>query len=306
MPIEKVDSTDLTYYLVCYDKDGKEQTDRWRPAERARLRARFKTMPITDVFIMSHGWRGDIPAAKEQYNRWIQAMAGCEADRKQIRELRKDFKPLLVGFHWPSQPWGDEEIGVGAGASFAAPGGRAGGSLEDAIANTSSSTPIASPTTPAARAALTTIFSAAARGTPPGNKLPPDVAEAYRTLDRESGMGDGGPGAAPGDDREPFNPNRAYANAKPVPGQPPSFGGGGLSSLLSPLRQTVVLEDEGSRAHGRRVRRILAALERAESGAPGPRRSLPPDGAQLRLHRHVRVPERARRQGHVAGARCIR
>ena len=251
---------------------------------------------------MSHGWKGDIPAAREQYNRWIQAMAGCEADRKQIRELRKDFKPLLVGFHWPSQPWGDEEIGVGAGTSFAAPGGPGGGSLEDAIAHYVELYADRIADTPAARAALTTIFSAAARGTPPGNRLPPDVAEAYRTLDRESGMGDGGPGAAPGDDREPFNPDAAYANSKPVPGQAPSFGGGGLSSLLSPLRRTVVLEDEGSRAHGRRVRRILAALERAESGASGPRRSLPPDGAQLRLHRHVRVPERARRQGHAARA----
>ena len=110
------------------------------------------------------------------------------------------------GFHWPSEPWGDEEIGVGAGASFAAPGGQAGGSLEDAIAHYVELYADRIADTPAARAALTTIFSAAARGTPPGNRLPPDVADAYRTLDRESGMGDGGPGAAPGDDREPFNP----------------------------------------------------------------------------------------------------
>ena len=38
MPIENVDNTDLKYYLVCYDKDGKEQTDGRRPAERPRLR----------------------------------------------------------------------------------------------------------------------------------------------------------------------------------------------------------------------------------------------------------------------------
>src|SRR5262249_40116774 len=65
----------------------------------------------------------------------------------------------------------------------------------------------------------------------------PDVADAYRTLNDESGMGHTGPDAAPGDDREAFDPNRAYENAKPVPGQPPSFGGGILSLLLSPLRQ---------------------------------------------------------------------
>jgi hypothetical protein len=235
MPIEKVDNTDLTYYLVCYDGDGKEQDDGGGKLSD-RVCKSIHDDPITDVFIMSHGWQGDIPAAKDQYNRWIQAMAKCEADRKQIREIRKDFTPLLVGFHWPSRPWGDEEVGVGGGASFAAPGGQAG-SLEDAIAHYVELYADRIADTPAARAALTTIFSAAARGTPPGNKLPPDVAEAYRTLDRESGMGEGGPGAAPGDDREPFNPDLAYANARPAPGQPASFGGGGLSNLLSPLRQ---------------------------------------------------------------------
>src|SRR5687767_14189228 len=126
MPIEKVDNTDLTYYLVCYDKDGKEQTDGGGMLSD-RVVAAIQKDPVTDVFIMSHGWRGDIPAARGQYNRWIAAMAGCEADRKQIRELRKNFTPLLVGFHWPSEPWGDEEIGVGGGTSFAAPGGAGGG-----------------------------------------------------------------------------------------------------------------------------------------------------------------------------------
>ena len=27
--------------------------------------------PITDVFLMSHGWKGDVPSAREQYGRWI-------------------------------------------------------------------------------------------------------------------------------------------------------------------------------------------------------------------------------------------
>jgi hypothetical protein len=235
MPIEKVDNTDLSYYLVCYDKNGNEQ-DESGGLLSARVCGAIQNDAVTDVFIMSHGWKGDIPAAKEQYNAWIQAMAQCEADRKEIRQLRKDFKPLLVGFHWPSQPWGDEEIGVGSGQSFAAPGAGLG-SLDAAIAHYVELYADRIADTPVARAALTTIFKAAAQGTPPGSKLPPDVAEAYRALDGESGLGTAGPGAAPGDDREPFDPNAAYANAKPVPGQTPSFGGGGLSTLLSPLRQ---------------------------------------------------------------------
>src|SRR5215204_6014497 len=125
MPIENVDNTDLKYYLVCYDRDGKEQTDGGGLLSAGVVSA-IQNDAVTDVFIMSHGWKGDIPAARDQYNRWIQAMAACEADRNQIRELRQDFKPLLGRFHWPSQPWGHEEVGVGPAASFAAPGGQAG------------------------------------------------------------------------------------------------------------------------------------------------------------------------------------
>lgn len=235
MPIEKIANTDLSYYLVCYDKNGREQQDDGGLLSEQVCRA-VQNDGVTDVFIISHGWKGDIPAAKDQYNRWMGAMAKCDADRKQIRELRKDFKALLVGFHWPSQPWGDEEVGVGTGASFAAPGGQAA-SLDEAIAHYVDLYADRIADTPAAREALTTIFKAAAQGTPPGGKLPPDVADAYRTLNSESGMGDGGPDSAPGDDREPFDPNKAFAHSKPVPGQAPSFGGGGLSSLLGPLRQ---------------------------------------------------------------------
>ena len=184
MPIEKVDNTDLTYYLVCYDRNGKEQDDGGGKLSD-RVCKSIQDDPITDVFIMSHGWRGDIPAAKDQYNRWIQAMATCEADRKQIRELRKDSSRCSSGFHWPSQPWGDEEVGVGSGASFAAPGGQAARSktrsrttltlYADRIADT-----------PAARAALTTIFSSAARGHRP-------ATSCRRTWPRPTGRSIGSP-----------------------------------------------------------------------------------------------------------------
>ena len=87
-----------------------------------------------------------------------------------------------------------------------------------------------------ARAAIRTIVTAAASGAPAGNKLPPQVEQAYRVLDQESGLGADGPTAAPGDDREAFDPNKAYANAKPGPGEA-SFGGLGLARILSPLRQ---------------------------------------------------------------------
>ena len=32
---------------------------------------------VTDVFLFSHGWLSDVPAARAQYGLWIGAMAGC-------------------------------------------------------------------------------------------------------------------------------------------------------------------------------------------------------------------------------------
>src|SRR6185369_9708541 len=71
----------------------------------------LRSEPITDVFILSHGWKGDLTAAIDQYDRWIKAMAQQEADLFRMRQQRPGFKPLLIGFHWPSLPWGEEEIG---------------------------------------------------------------------------------------------------------------------------------------------------------------------------------------------------
>jgi hypothetical protein len=204
-----------------------------------RVRDAIRNEAITDVFIMSHGWKGDIPAAKEQYEKWIRAMADCQADRQRIRERRPSFKPLLVGFHWPSQPWGDEEIGVSAAASFAAAGTGASGpaTVEQVVDHYVDLYADRIADTPSARDALRTILQAAVHGVPPGNKLPPAVADAYKVLDRDSGLGGDGQAAAPGADREPFDANKAFANAKPGPGEAPAFGGGGVSAVLSPLRQ---------------------------------------------------------------------
>ena len=238
MPIEQVPGTELSYYLVSYDKDGRERDNDPDGMMSERVARAVAQDNVTDVFIMSHGWKGDVPAAKEQYEKWIGAMVACAADRQEIRQRRKNFKPLLVGFHWPSQPWGDEEFGMSAAASFAASAETAGVETVDQLVEhyvDLYADRVAD--SDAGRAAIRTIVRAAASGAPPGPKLPPDVEDAYRVLDRESGLGGNGPSAAPGDDREPFDPNKAYANAKPAAGEAVSFGGMGLSRLLSPLRQ---------------------------------------------------------------------
>ena len=236
MPIELVPGTDLTYYLIAHDKNGKEsEQDPDAPAGLLthRMLQELRDKPITDVFIISHGWKGDIPAAREQYVRWIQAMAKCQADRDRMRAVRPDFKPLLIGLHWPSLPWGDEELGSAAGAFAldATAGEPAGGSgLEALIALYAER--IAD--TPRARGALDTIFRAAMENIAPAH-LSPEVCAAYQTLDAEAGLGSEGAAGAPGSDREPFDPERAYQAAEAM--TQASFGGAISAGLLGPLRQ---------------------------------------------------------------------
>jgi hypothetical protein len=241
MPIQKVPDTDLTYHLISYDKNGRERDDDPGGMMSTLAAAVVRDQPVTDVFVISHGWQGDVKAAIRQYDKWIAAMAACTADRAAIRERRPGFQSFIVGFHWPSRPWGDEELGMG-GQSFAAPGSGAvaGESLEQAIETFVDDYADRIADTPRARAAIRAIVDGALKAGPNLNDLPADVAEAYKVLSEEAAVRADGPGGDPGSDREPFDANRAYKNAREVgkrPGTPPSFGGGGLSGLLSPLRQ---------------------------------------------------------------------
>src|SRR5208283_2196588 len=121
----------------------------------------------------SHGWKGDVPAAQEQYNNWIKAMTTCQDDIAEVRSIRTNFRPLIIGLHWPSLPFGDEEFGSGIAAfdSTALPAlEELVGLYADRIADS-----------PAARAALKSIFSSALMDNEP-SKLPDDVVRAYAIL----------------------------------------------------------------------------------------------------------------------------
>lgn len=215
--------------------------------------------PYTDVFLISHGWMGDVPAAIKQYNKWIGAMAACKEDIKRARQIRPGFKPLLVGFHWPSLPYGDEELSANPNVSFSTPGVEAVAAPDtetlidayaDCIANT-----------PAARKALETIFAAAAADTAPP-ELPPEVVEAYRVLDRESGLGSGGPGDGPGGDREPFDPEAAYQSA--LEESEVSFGSFGLGPVIGILQNLSFfkMKDRARMVGETSMHTLLAALQR--------------------------------------------
>ena len=229
MPVHTVPQTETTYYLIAYDRDGAE-----RPEEGRRLSDEVVTTvteePVTDVIILSHGWNGDLRSARSQYDRWIASMLDCADDRARAASTAAGFRPLIVGLHWPSMAWGDEELG---GASFAAgSASEAGGprtvdELVDAYADRLVGTP-------AAREAIRTIVDAALVDVAPAT-LPPDVRAAYETLDRETGQQALGDGAAPGDDREPFDPEQTYQAAL-LEEQVTAYGLAGLGGLLAPLR----------------------------------------------------------------------
>ena len=191
----------IQYHLIAFNADGSERTDDPNGRMSENVLAALRSGPVTDVFLLSHGWQGDVPSALRQYNRWIDAMGACGADRTAIAKARPGFHPLIVGLHWPSLAWGDEELPNG-NVSFAAPGTSP---VEDLVNQYAGR--LADP--PAARAALTTIIESALNDMAP-DALPPEVRAAFLTLNAEAGLGSGGEDADPGADREPFNPDRVY------------------------------------------------------------------------------------------------
>lgn len=269
MPMEMIREGAFRYSLVSYDADG---------VERPELGATFSDEvvhavaqePVTDVILLSHGWNGDLPAARDQYGRWIDTMLDCAADRRTMDERVDGFRPLVVGLHWPSKAWGDEDLG--GDGSFAAPAGTpsGGAATVDALVDEYAARLSRSGR---ARAALHTIFEAALRDIAP-DTLPPEVADAYAVLDAETGLGAEGAGAPPGTDREPFDASTVYEQVQEEEDLVP-FGGASLGGLLAPLRTLTFWQMK------RRACRF------GESGATSLLRRLqsaPPDGRRVRFH----------------------
>lgn len=230
MPIRQAPGTNLSYFLICHDKDGKEREEaKGVYLSGSVLEAIRQTdSPVTDVFIISHGWKGDVPAAIEQYDKWIATMAASTAIQEHAEQGHPSFSPLIVGLHWPSLPWGDEELG-GSG-SFGI--GESGG-LEDFVATYAER--IAD--SPPARAALETILKSTLLDMDP-DVLSQDVIEAYKILEREAQLNGNGIGAEPGHDREIFDPDATYQQARDIAGEVASFGSTSIGSVfLAPLRQ---------------------------------------------------------------------
>ncbi|ALF51777.1 hypothetical protein ACX27_01215 [Nostoc piscinale CENA21] len=186
MPIETVNITTTalpsTYYLVAFDANGNERLEPTGFISQ-KLVDILATEPITDVFLISHGWMGDIPAAKEQYTKWITAMGQNSADIQTIKKLRQsqnqEFRPLLIGLHWPSKPWGNEDLNAKP-TSYDTSGSELNNLIDEYAQDVAD--------TEAARDALRTIFAASIEYANPPETLPQQVNQAYEVLIKEASL----------------------------------------------------------------------------------------------------------------------
>jgi hypothetical protein len=225
MTIELVPETSLQYYLICFDDAGQERNEDDGTCMSETVLQVLVQEPITDIFIFSHGWQGDIPAARSQYGRWIKAMADNTADIEKLKQMRPNFNPLLIGLHWPSQPWGDEDM------LPEEPEKRVDEMVARYTAKVADSLE--------AKDALKTIFAEAMVGKE-SDGLPQEIAAAYGVLNKEMGLNSAGIDGAPGSDCEPFDAASIYENSPkdrdtPEPGLF-DIGRLVLGRMLSPLR----------------------------------------------------------------------
>jgi hypothetical protein len=230
MPIELVPETSLQYYLISFDAAGNERKESDGSLLSQTLLDTLAKESFSDVFIFSHGWLGDIPAARSQYNRWILAMAKNTADIEKLKQIRPNYRPLLIGIHWPSLPWGDEKIPTG--------------SQEEVVKGMVSHYAEQIADSAAAKTAIETIFTEALGDMEP-DELSEATVAAYEVLNREASLGSEGDELSIEDERNPYDPEGIYQEAKAtekdIMGEDEDFGlvDSGkfiLSKVFSPLR----------------------------------------------------------------------
>jgi hypothetical protein len=229
MPFQNVCETGTPYGLISFDDDGRERTD--DPAggifSKVLLEKARKEQP-SHIFLFSHGWKGDMPTAIEHYHSWIGAMAKLTAD---WNAMGNNFRPLFVGLHWPSLPWGDEAQPRPNGIGFGTAESPELQSLIDAAVRHFGGGE-------AVRQPLEVIFHEFQRD-PAARVLSDEALAAYRQLADAIGFSaGGGPQAAPDEEGAPLDPQAAVrAERFALAGQ--SFGifGAIKNGVLAGLQQ---------------------------------------------------------------------
>jgi len=260
MSLRSVPRTGQQYHLICFDARGAEAADPdGTSASRLALDALTgQAAGVTDVFLISHGWQGDLDDAISQYDSWIGA-ANPDTSGDGIT-------PFLIGLHWPSKAWSDRELSSGPSGLLGdepAPGATI--TVEEAVAEYAAGFG----DSPRVRDALALVLSFVAsvdpeRDVSDTDSLPPAVADAYRQLAAAAG--------ADGDDPllgASWDPGLVFAEAAtPSDGADGLLGGGFFGklreALLTPLRQLTFWHSKnqarefGERGAATLVREIMA------------------------------------------------
>jgi hypothetical protein len=229
MPFQKIKDLGIEYALINFDDRGRERTDDPEGGVFSRtLLEKARQEKPSHVFLFSHGWKGDMPSAVEQYSRWIGAMWKLEADRT---AMGPEFRPMFIGLHWPSLPWGEESFGAGAASFGTADAPAINTLLEAAVRHFGGSDEVRRP--------LEVIFRAF-ESDPAARVLPDEVVAAYGRLAAAIGFAAGEGGDAPPDrDGAPLDPQAAI-RAERMASAGEAFGIFGTikNGVLAGLRQT--------------------------------------------------------------------
>jgi hypothetical protein len=229
MPFQPLPGTDQRYALITFDNDGRERTDDPEGGVfSAVLRTHITDTQPSHIFFFTHGWKGDIPGAIDQANRWIGAMYRLDAERTAMGPA---FRPVFIALHWPSLPWGEESFGPAAASFAAGAGATIEPLLEKAVEHFGGTADVRPP--------LEVIFRAFAND-PSARVLPDEVVSAYAQLATSIGF-DAGAHADAAPDREgaPLDP-QAAVKAEQLASAGQSFGLGATlrNGILAGLRQT--------------------------------------------------------------------
>ncbi|MFS8980785.1 CHAT domain-containing protein [Cupriavidus necator] len=270
MPIRQIPGTDIEYFLILFDEDCRErkENDGTLLSDAICQRLADQTAPVTDVFVTSHGWMGDVPAAIVQYDNWIAAMASCSDDLTRMQAARADFNPMIIGLHWPSKPWGME--------SAPAEGAGVLGDADDAAAVALAVQLAGKDKVPDADAAIRRILDYAKAAATPA--LTPEIEADFAMLFDASGLRTGSASGRPGADQDGFDPLAIIEEAAgtvaagPVGGGVPHLLGIGDSireAILAPLRQLSFwkMKDRARKFGETGAHALLNAMQGAGPGA---------------------------------------
>jgi hypothetical protein len=224
MPIQNRGSK-YEYFLITFDTQGIERAEGDGPFSKiVKQHLGNTTPPITDVFVMSHGWLGDVPGAISQFDKWVT----CVADNKpvEIDDVRPGFRSLTIGLHWPSLPWGDETVPATDDVAAGGDNHTIDAQLESyacAISNT-----------PKARTAIRIVLNAAQAG---GSlkQLSPAVSQAYDEIFREVQLSVA-QSHVPGPDMDELDLNLILSQARKTDAATEGLGDITRDVLLAPLR----------------------------------------------------------------------